>query len=74
MVANFECTNGRNCDGDWKINKIEIVHDVFLRYGIKWIFIITYGIIRQHCLTQGCGSINMYAVPLATVSSCTQKN
>ena len=67
MVANFECTNGRNCDGDWKINKIEIVHDVFLRYGIKWIFIITYGIIRRHCLTHDYGSINMYAVPLAMV-------
>ena len=47
--------------------KIEIVHDVFLRYGIKWIFIITYGIIRRHCLTHDYGSINMYAVPLAMV-------
>ena len=48
--ANFECTNGGNCDGDWKKNKIKIVHDVHLRYDIKWIIIITDGIIRRQAL------------------------
>jgi len=63
--ASFECTNGINCDGGWKKNAIEIVyHVLYLRYRIKWIFC-------PYCLTHGCGSINMYAVPLGMVS-CAQ--